>query len=62
MAANGNIPVSQKNQLKNEVISCIVEKGKDPEKCLIDTAKAHGLNKKQTQELAEDITKENDEE
>lgn len=53
--ANGSIPVAQKNQLIKEMKTCVIEKGKDPEDCLKETVKAHGLNKKQTQELIDDI-------
>lgn len=57
-----SIPVAQKNMLKNEVISCIIEDQKDPEQCLMNTAKMHGLSKKQTKDLAEEISNDDDNE
>lgn len=57
---NGSIPVAQKNKIVDEFKACVIREGKDPDDCLQKTVKAHGLTKKQTQELIEDLRSEED--
>lgn len=54
------IPIAQKNQIKKEVISCIIENGEDPEKCLVAAARNHGLSQQQIKEVADKIMEEAD--
>ena len=49
------IPTAQKTQIFNEINACIVEEGEDPERCIIDTARHHGLSREQAEEIAETL-------
>ncbi len=56
------IPVAAKNQIKSEIISCIVEDGKDAQECLMKAQKMHGMTKKDTNDIAREIASEAGEE
>lgn len=46
-----SIPTSLRNQIKKDVTACIVEEGEEPERCIIRTARMHGLTREQAQEI-----------
>lgn len=45
------IPASLRNQIKKDVTACIVEDGEETEKCIVKTAKMHGLSREQAEEI-----------
>ena len=46
-----DIPASLRNQIKRDVTACIVEEGEEPEKCMIQAARMHGLTREQAEEI-----------
>jgi len=56
------IPVPLQNQIKKDVLSCIVEEGRDPEECMIEVAKYHGLTRERAEEVPDLMDYNSDEE
>lgn len=49
------LPIVEKNTIIREAKACIVEEGRDPEECIVEAARNHGLNRQQVQEVADEI-------
>ncbi len=56
------IPALLQNQIKKDVLSCIVEEGRDPEECMIEVAKYHRLTRERAEEIPDLMEYNSDEE
>lgn len=56
------IPAAVKNQIGTDIKACIIEEGEDPERCILDAARSHGLSKEQAEEIAENMLDDEEEE
>lgn len=49
------IPAALRNQIESDIKACIIEEGGEPERCIVDTARHHGLSREQAEEIAENM-------
>jgi len=56
------IPAPPRNQIKRDVTACIVEEGEDPEQCMVNAARYHGLTREQAEEIPDLMDYNSDEE
>lgn len=56
------IPVVQRNQIKREILSCIVEDGNESKFCIMKAVREHELTRQDAREIAGEIADEAGEE